>query len=166
MAQVNDPALFAALKPLKNLSDVAALLTSKKIRFQQGGAAFDALQFDPRTVAEILKVSADDIFVLPAGNLLLINKIRETRIDATPADVATKHATQYISAQRTQEAVQRELGGALSQARARKDAVRYAKGYGPPPKPAAAKSPTAATSPAAGLPAVATPAPPATPAAK
>lgn len=140
MQQVNDPTLPKQLSPLKTLPEVAQLLTTKKIPFQQGQVEIDSLRIDPRLVAAILNVPAEDVFAMPDGNLLLINKVRETRIDSVPADAAAKHAKQVLISQRTQETVQRELGGVLARARAEKDAVKYAKGYGPPAKPKAASA--------------------------
>jgi peptidyl-prolyl cis-trans isomerase C len=144
MPRINDPALFVQLKPLKSLPEVAQLLTSKNIPFQQGETRLDALAVDPAIIDQLLKLPADDVFVMPQGNFLVVNKIREIQTTPVPPDVVTKHAIQVITARRTQEAVQRELGGALAGARAKKGAVKYAKGYEPPPPPKAAAPATPA----------------------
>jgi peptidyl-prolyl cis-trans isomerase C len=128
---VRDPALINALKPLKSLPEVAALLTSKNIQFQQGEGQLDLLQTPPELAAQILKLPAGEVFVVPQGNIMTMNQIRETRIVPVTSEVATAHATQYLLAQRTQQAVQRDLGAALSAARKEKDAVQYAKAYEP-----------------------------------
>lgn len=138
---VRDPAVIEALKPLKTLADVGSLLTSKNIRFQQGSTTLDALTAPPEVVSQIMKLPADEVFVVPQGNLLTINHIRETRVVPAPAEVATVHATQYLKNQRTQTAVQRELSAALAAAKKEKDAVQYAKAYQPPAKAAVNPAP-------------------------
>lgn len=138
---VRDPAVIEALKPLKTLADVGGLLTSKNIRFQQGNTTLDALTAPPEVVSQIMKLPADEVFVVPQGNLLTINHIRETRVVPAPAEVATAHATQYLKNQRTQTAVQRELSAALAAAKKEKDAVQYAKAYQPPAKAAVNPAP-------------------------
>lgn len=138
---VRDPAVIEALKPLKTLADVGSLLTSKNIRFQQGSTTLDALTAPPEVVSQIMKLPADEVFVVPQGNLLTINHIRETRVVPAPAEVATAHATQYLKNQRTQTAVQRELSAALAAAKKEKDAVQYAKAYQPPAKAAVNPAP-------------------------
>ena len=138
MPQITDQAVFAQLKPLKSLPEVAQLLASKNIPFQQGETRLDSLTVDPGIVDQLLKLPADDVFVMPQGNLLVVSKIREVQTTPVPPNIVTKHATQVITAQRTREAVQRELGGALAGARAKKGAVKYAKGYEPPKPPAKA----------------------------
>jgi EpsD family peptidyl-prolyl cis-trans isomerase len=140
MPQITDQALFAELKPLKSLPEVGQLLASKNIPFQQGETRLDSLTVDPAIVDQLLKLPSDDVFVMPQGNLLVVSKIREIQTTPVPPNIVTKHATQVITAQRTREAVQRELGGALAGARAKKGAVKYAKGYEPPKPPAKAAS--------------------------
>jgi len=143
MPRVNDPQLGAQLQPLKTLAEVTALLDTKKIPHQQGTAALDSLQTPPAILAQILKLPADDVFVLPQGNIVTINKVREIQTVPLPPGVAEKHAAQYLKGTRTQETIQRELGSALAAERQKKGMVKYAKAYQPaaPAKPAAAAAP-------------------------
>lgn len=128
---VQDPALIEQLKPLKTLEEVTALLNSKNVRFQQGGAQLDALTTPPPLFKQIIKLPPAEVFVIPQGNVLTINRIRETRVVPVPAEVATAHATQLLRTERTQTAVERELGAAVSAGRAKKDAIKYAKAFQP-----------------------------------
>lgn len=135
--RTNDAKLIEALKPLKTMPEVTALLASRKVPFQEGQARMDALNTPPELVSQIVKLPPEEIFVVPQGNLLTVNKIRETQISPVPPQVATQHASQYLKARRTQEAVQRALSGALAAERAKKDAVSYNKTFQPPAKAAA-----------------------------
>lgn len=141
---VQDATLIEELKPLKTLEEVTALLTAKNIRFQQGGAQLDALTTPPQVFNQIIKLPAAEVFVIPQGNLLTINRVRETRVAPVTPEVATAHATQLLRTERTQAAVQRELGAAVAAGKAKKDAIQYAKAYQPVAAPAAKAAPAAA----------------------
>jgi EpsD family peptidyl-prolyl cis-trans isomerase len=141
MPRVNDAQLFNQLRPLNSLEEVAQLLASKKIPFQQGAGEVDTLQVPPDVVAKLLSLPAGEVFVLPQGELLVIGKIREVQVRPLPADVPAKHAQQLLKQTRTRETVQRELGSALAAARNDKEAVKYAKAFEPPPAKAPAAKP-------------------------
>ena len=138
-----DPALIEAFKPLKTLEEVAALLNSHNIPNRAGQDAIDSLAVDPRVVEQILKMPPDEVFIIPAGNLLVANHIRQTRIVPFVGEPAIKQATDRLKAQRTQQAIQRQFGAIL--AAAKKDVV-YSKAYEPAkstPKAAPAATPPA-----------------------
>lgn len=139
-APPNDPSLIKALQPLNTLDEVKALLTARKIPFQDANGEIDAFAIDPRFVDQLLKLPPGSVFVMPQGNIALVGTIASTRVDPVPNDVALRHATQVLKLQRTQDSVSRQFGSIV--ARGMKD-VKYAKGYGPP-KPAAAPAGPAA----------------------
>ncbi len=147
-----DPRWAEALRPLKTLEEVTALLSGRKIEFRQDRARIDALSVDPRVVAQIVALPPGEVFVVPNSNVLIANRIRATQIEPVPGDIATRHATAYLKSRRTQETVQRQFGSLL--AAAKKDVV-YSKTYQPlaPPKAAAALVPKAATPATAAQPA-------------
>ena len=138
---VRDPGLIEELKPLKSLPEIAALLTTRGLRYQEGTAQLDTLAVPPEVVAQILKLPPGEVFVVPQGNVMTINHIRATQVVPVPPEVTNQHATQYLLAQRTRQAVQRELGAALAAVRKEEDAVKYAKAYQPAPAPKAAAAP-------------------------
>jgi hypothetical protein len=95
---------------------------------------------------QIAKMPPGEVFVIPGNNMLVANKIAETQVVPLPNDIAVKHATQYIKAQRAQEAVRRQFAGVVSNPKAK---VVYNKAYAPPPAPAAGKpAPAAPAAPA------------------
>jgi EpsD family peptidyl-prolyl cis-trans isomerase len=139
---INDPKIIEELKPLNSLEAIAQVLTSHNIRFSSAKATIDALSVDPKLLDQIEKLPPGEVFVVPAQNMLIANKIAETRVVPVPNDVAVKHATQYIKAQRSQESVRRQFGAIVSNPKAK---VVYNKAYAPPAPPAPAKATPAAT---------------------
>jgi len=139
---INDPKIIEELKPLNSLEAIAQVLTSHNIRFSSAKATIDALSVDPKLLDQIEKLPPGEVFVVPAQNMLIANKIAETRVVPVPNDVAVKHATQYIKAQRSQESVRRQFGAIVSNPKAK---VVYNKAYAPPTPAAPAKAAPAAT---------------------
>jgi peptidyl-prolyl cis-trans isomerase C len=136
--RVSDPAIVAGFKPLKTIPEVADYLKAHNIPSQLGQSQIDALAIGPAATDQIMKLPPGEVFILPAGNLLVANHITETRVVPLPADAASKQASAYLKQRRTQEALQRQFGQVL--AAGKKDVI-YAKAYQPatPAKAAAAK---------------------------
>lgn len=143
---INDPKIIDELKPLNSLDAIGQVLTSHNIRFSSAKATIDALSVDPKLLDQIEKLPPGEVFVVPAQNMLIANKIEETKVVPLPNDVATKHATQYIKAHRAQELVRRQFGAIVSNPKAK---VVYNKAYAPPAPPANGKpAPAPAAAPA------------------
>lgn len=134
-----------ALRPLKTLEDVTALLAERNVKFRQDRSQIDVLSVDPQVVAQIVALPPGEVFVVPNNDMVVANRIQSTRVEPVSNEIATRHATAYLKSQRTQETIQRQFGALL--AAAKKDVV-YSKTYQPPapPKPAAK---AAAAAPAA-----------------
>lgn len=142
----NDPALAKALQPLNSLDQVRTALAERKIPFGNGATQIDAFAVDPRLVDQLLKLKADDIFMLPqANNQVIVGHVTGARVEPVANDAATRHATEYLRRTRVQETVQRQFGSVVAQGM---KGVTYAKGYGPPAAPAKA-APAKAAAPAA-----------------
>ena len=138
MARPTDPAIVAALKPLNTIDEIAAMLTRDQIRFQRGTSGLDALGADPRMIEAILKLPPNEVFVVPSGNMLLINQVKETRTSPFTGEPAIGYAESILRRQHSQEAVSRQLGPIVKKAVA---TGRYNKAYQPTPAaPAAAPS--------------------------
>lgn len=131
---VNDPKLFAELKPLNSLDDIGRVLQAHGIQFQTAKGAIDTLSLDPQIAAQISKLPPGEVFVLPSGNALIANKVTDTKVVPVPNDVATKLATRYIKGQQAQESVNRMFGSVI--ANHPKIKVVYNKAYEPPAPPA------------------------------
>jgi len=139
-----DAALVEKLKPLTSLEEIAAVLSAEKIPFQRGTPLLDTMMADDRIVAAIEKLPPGEVFMVPANGGLLINKVRDARVEPASADAALKNATMRLKAQRANDSVKRAFGGAFQQAKA---SIKYAKGYEPPAPPSGPQA--AAPKPAA-----------------
>jgi len=139
---IADPKIIEELKPLNSLEAIGQVLAGHNIRFSSAKATIDALSVDPKLLQQIEKLPPGEVFVVPAQNMLIANKIIESKVVPVPSDVAAKHAAQYIKAHRSQESVQRQFGAVVSNPKAK---VVYNKAYAPPAPPAAGKPAPAAT---------------------
>ncbi len=139
----SDPRIVQQLGPLKTLEQIEALLTANKVPYQKGTVRIDALALGPDLATRIARLPADEVFAIPTGNLILVNHIRETNVTPFTGPPATQHALQLMKALRTQEAIRRQFGAVVQNAK--KD-VKYAKAYQPalPPKAVPAAAPAAA----------------------
>jgi EpsD family peptidyl-prolyl cis-trans isomerase len=145
MQTVNDPKLAAELKPLNTLEDIAKLLQSKGIRFEQARGVLDSIELGSPIVTQIEKLPAGEIFVLPMGNLLVANKVVEARVAPVPDAAAQKIAARNIKVQQAQDSVRRMFGSVVTNHPGTK--IVYNEAYAPAPAPA--KAPTTGQ-PAAG----------------
>ena len=143
---VNDPKLFAELKPLNSLDDIGRVLQAHGIQFQTAKGAIDTLSLDPQVAAQISKLPPGEVFVLPSGNALIANKVTDTKVVPVPNDVATKLASRYIKATQAQESVNRMFGSVV--ANHPKIKVVYNKAYEPPAAPAKGAADKGAAAPA------------------
>jgi EpsD family peptidyl-prolyl cis-trans isomerase len=137
MQATADPKLVADLKPLNTLEDIAKLLQSRGVRFEEARGALDSLQLGSAMVMQIDKLPSGEIFVLPLNGLLVANKIVETHVAPVPDATAQKLAAGAIKAQQAQESVKRMFGSVV--ANHPKTKVVYNPAYAPaaPAKPAA-----------------------------
>lgn len=143
---VNDPKLFAELKPLNSLDDIGKVLQAHGIQYSTAKGTLDVLSLDPKLVASIEKLPDGEVFVVPSGNMLVANKITETKVLPVPDDEAAKLAARYIKAEQAQESVNRMFSSAI--ANHPKVKVVYNKAYAPPAAPAKGASDKAAGAPA------------------
>lgn len=150
--RVNDPSMAEALRPLNTLDEVAAMLAGRKIGSRRAEGELDPLSMDPRFTEQIVKLPPNEVFVVPNGNAVVANQIRETRSEPFVGDQAVRHATALLKNQRTSEALQRQFGSIVA---ASKKDIKYAKAYEPKPPtktgasvPPAAKAATSAPAPA------------------
>jgi len=142
---INDPKIIEELRPLNSLETIGQVLASHGIRFTVAKATIDALAVDPALLAQITKLPPGEVFVVPASNMLIANKIVETKSVPVPSDVAAKHAAQFIKSQRAQETVRRQFGAVISNPKAK---VVYNKAYAPPPPAKGKPAPGGSAAPA------------------
>ena len=133
---ISDPNIIAELKPLNSLDAIGQALASHGIRYTAAKATIDALAIQPKLLDQIEKLPPGEVFVVPSSNMMIANKIIETKDTPVPNDMAVKHATQFIKAQRAQDSVRRQFGAVVSSPKVK---VVYNKAYAPPPPPAKGK---------------------------
>jgi EpsD family peptidyl-prolyl cis-trans isomerase len=142
-ARQTDPTVVKGLEPINTLDDVAAYLAAHHIAAARGSASLDALQMDPRLLDAITKLPAGELFVIPSGDVVLVNQIKATRVVPLTGPDAKTFATAFLKREHIQEAGQRQVGAIASEGMKR---VQFNPAYAPPPSPA--KTPGAAAAPA------------------
>lgn len=133
---IRDQKILDELRPLNSLEAIAEVLAGHNIKTSSGRSTIDSLSVEPALLEQIGKMPPGEVFVIPTQNMMVANKIVDTKIVPVPNDIAAKHATQYIKAQRAQEAVRRQFAAVVANPKAK---VVYNKAYAPPPAPPAAK---------------------------
>jgi EpsD family peptidyl-prolyl cis-trans isomerase len=136
MSRPTDPALLNALKPLKTLDEVERLLASKNIEYRRGASNIDAVEADPRLVETISRLPAGEVFVMPRGDVIFINEVKQTRIAPFTGEVAVRYALARLKNERERQTVARQFVSILSKSAG---SVRYNDAY-KPAKPAARKA--------------------------
>ena len=116
MPRPTDPAIIKALEPLKTLEQVDSQLNAEKIPHQRSSGNLDAVGADPRMVDAITKLPPGEIFVIPRGNMLLVNQIRDTKIQPFTGAEASDYAQKLLTKQRSQEAVNRQFNAIITKA--------------------------------------------------
>lgn len=128
MARPADNTLIDALRPLTSMEDVVAMLAQRNIPFQRGGDKIDAVRVGPQIAEQVTKLPPNEVFVIPVGNLLTVNRILQTETVPFTGEPAATQASQAIKNQRIQEAVTRQIGSVVT---ASKKDIVYNKAYQP-----------------------------------
>jgi EpsD family peptidyl-prolyl cis-trans isomerase len=133
MGRPSDPAIVKALQPLNTLEEVEASLKKNGVAFQRVTSTFDAVGADPRMVEKIVKLPPHEIFVVPSSDGILINQIKDTKIQPFLGDPAFTYAQRLMTRQRTQDALNQAFAQIMAKAHG---SVQYNNDYAPP-KPTA-----------------------------
>lgn len=135
----NTPKLLKDLEPLNTMPEVQAYLASMKLNSQLSFGVIDALQTDPAITRQIVALAPDAVFVLPQGDSVRINRIRDTQLVPVSGDDAVAIAKEILANQRRQQQLANAVNGILAQG---KDKVKYSAAFKPPAAPAAKKAAT------------------------
>jgi peptidyl-prolyl cis-trans isomerase C len=138
--QPADRSVLTKLQPLKTLDEVANFLNQNHLPYLRGTSTIDAVGQDPKLVNAIVALPPQEVFVFSAGSQILINQVRNTRVDPLTGAAADKYALNILRLQHTQAAVQKQLTSVILKSRS---TTQIAKEYlSPKPAPAApAKAP-------------------------
>lgn len=137
MPMPQDRTLLQALEPMKSLEEIEGFLNSKSLPFQRVNDRIDAVGNDPRLIQAIIKLPPGEVFVIPSGPVLIMNRVRETRVEPFTGEPANKYAQNMMTAQRTREAVTSQIGALIKKA---EPTIKYNKQYQPPAATPAAKT--------------------------
>ncbi len=124
----------------KTMPEVEALLQANSIQFRRQPASLDALGANPEFVREVTRVldtKPDELFMFasrPQGApapVILVNQVKETRVQPFTGDKAREFAINYLKNQRIQAALKAEVE---TQQAAAKQSVQYQAGWEPAAK--------------------------------
>ena len=134
---------LSAYQPLKTMEEVEAQVKKDGLRYRRAPATLDVATANPQLVQQVLKLPAGEIFIIPAGQAVVANRITGERVEPLTGEDANRLATNLVQQQRYQDLIKRDLEPKVKTAR---DAVKYQAGYAPPK---GAEAPAAGAAPAA-----------------
>jgi EpsD family peptidyl-prolyl cis-trans isomerase len=134
----NSPKLLKDLEPLNTMPEVQTYLTSMKLNSQLSFGVIDALQTDPAVTKQILALAPDAVFVLPQGETVRINRIRDTQTVPVSGKDAIGVAKEILGNQRRQQQLANAVNDILEQGKAK---VQYSAAFKPAAAPATKQAP-------------------------
>lgn len=134
----NSPKLLKDLEPLNTMPEVQAYLTSMKLNSQLSFGVIDALQTDPAITRQIMALAPDTVFVLPQGETIRINRVRDTQVVPVSGSDAINIAKEILANQRRQQLLVNSVNGILEKGKTK---VKYSAAFKPPAAPAGSKAP-------------------------
>ena len=158
MPRPKTPADLKDFEPLHTMPEIEALLTKKGIPFQKSVQTVDTLQADPNTIERLEKLPPGEPFMIPAGDAIIVNQIKEAKANPVTGEDAVKLAMVAVRNQHTQQAVAKGVNNLLAANEAK---IQYNPAYKPDKPlriPVPGEAPPAA--PAAAAPAAPAPAKP------
>ena len=160
MPRPKTPADLKDFEPLHTMPDIEAMLTKKGIPFQKSIQTVDTLQADPNVIDKLEKLPPGEPFMIPAGDAVVVNQIKDSKLSPVIGDDAVKVALVAVRNMKTQQAVATGVNNLLS---ANETKIQYNPAY-KPDKPLRVPVPGQTPPPAAtAAAAAATVAPPAKP---
>lgn len=140
-----DPAVLKKYEPLKTMAEVEAMLKADGLQYKRAPATLDVATANPELVQQVLKMPKDEIFIIPAGRVMIANKITDTKVQPLTGEQANQLAAGTLQQRKFQDLVKRDLEPKVKKAEGE---VKYQAGFAPP-KPAASATPAAPAAPAA-----------------
>lgn len=122
-----NPDFLKKLAVTKTMPEVVAVLDAQGMKYERGNTAMDTARIPPQLAQQIRAVPAGEPFVLPAGNLLLVNLVTGSKASPLPPEAIRPVATNGLSQTKLGEALQQRL-----KAERDKSKVEYQPGFEPP----------------------------------
>jgi len=127
-----DPQVLRKYQPLKTMDEVAAMLQQDGLQFRRSPATLDVARANPQLVQQVLSMNRDDIFIIPAGQLMVANKITDTKTQPLTGPEAQQLAAAMIQQKKFDELIKRDLEPKVKKAEGE---VKYQAGFAPPKQP-------------------------------
>lgn len=124
-----DMKALAAYQPLKTMEEVEAQLKKDGLRYRRAPATLDVATANPQLVQQVLKLPAGEIFIIPAGQAVIANRITGERVEPLTGEDANRLATGMLQQQRYQDLIKRDIEPKVKEAQGK---VQYQTGYAPP----------------------------------
>lgn len=132
------PTDFEFLKNVHTQDGVAAALAARQVPFQRGKSALDTAQLPEAVVKQIAGLPAGEPFVLPAGNILLINVVTGKSSAPIPEAQARVVAGNGFREKQAGSMLQDRVKSLRGAAK-----ITYQPGFEPPPQTGAPAAPAA-----------------------
>jgi peptidyl-prolyl cis-trans isomerase C len=126
-----DPKILQKYQPLTTMDEVAAMLKADGLQFRRAPATLDVATANPELVEQVLKLPPTEIFIIPAGQVMVANKITDTRTVPLTGPQAQQLATARLQQKAFNDMIKRDLEPKVKKAESE---VKYQAGFGPPPK--------------------------------
>jgi peptidyl-prolyl cis-trans isomerase C len=108
------PEVQQAMLPLNTMEQVAGLLQQRGVKFQRAVGVIDGLTADPALVKQIAALPPGEIFVVPEGQVVRINRIRDTVVEPVSGQDALGVARERLTAERREQAVRERMENVIS----------------------------------------------------
>jgi peptidyl-prolyl cis-trans isomerase C len=149
MPRPKTPADLKDFEPLHNMGEIEAMLNKKGIPFQKSVQTVDTMQADPAVIDKLEKLPPGEPFMIPAGDAIVVNQIKDTKLSPVTGDDAVKVAMVAVRNQKTQQAVARGVNNLIA---TNESKIQYNPAYKPDKPlrvPVPGETPPAAAAPAA-----------------
>lgn len=123
---------------LKSLDDVEQKLLADGIDYRKAPASIDGQMVPPQLIDQIAKVPPGEVFLIPNGQMVVANQIKDTRVVPFTGEDAIAQAQQLLLRERLGKALEQQA----EELRKKAGKVNYKQGYGPPPANAPKLNPT------------------------
>jgi EpsD family peptidyl-prolyl cis-trans isomerase len=160
MPRPKTPAELKDLEPLHSMDAIEGYLKGKGIGYQKKIATVDTMGADPALVAQLDKLPPGEPFLIPQGDNVIVNQIKDSKIAPVTGDDAVKVAMVAVRNQKIQTAVATGMNNLIA---TKASSIKYNDAYKPDKPlhiPVPGEAPPAGAAPAAPATAPAAPAKP------
>ena len=127
--QPEDIRKLQAFEPLTTMDQVESKLIEDGIQYRRAPTQLDTVGANPELIAQINRLPAGEIFLIPTGQVVLANLITGSKTEPFTGDAAIAYATRLLQQRQLSTAASQQLDEKLKKAR---ESVKYQAGFAPP----------------------------------